>query len=824
MKETWRQRWRRQALVGVMLLAALTAFSPTSRSEAGTISGTVTDGDGAAIPNVAVKAVNIDDSTETIATIAANGITYTLDSLAAGTYKLEFSGDGHVSEWYEDAPMKECATPLELTDTSETTANAVLAAPPELPISITGTVTDSADAGVAGAEVCAYLDGETQPAKDDKYCATTADADEDGNGAGKYEIKGLDAGKYKLEIIPPTGENSLSEWYEDKTTFADATLVEVTEDATEPATADVKLDAGGSITGTVQDAAGNPLGNAEVKLYDSNDDLIKTEYTSDVDDATKGKYTFNGLSSGTYTVKFCADGYLDEWFNDTSEDTATDITVAAPDTTNIDNIAVTQLTMGDVIQGKVFESDGTTGLAGAKVCAYFDDEDPATPQPAKDDKYCDTTADDSDAAIPAGSYEIVGLAVGENYKLEITAPDGLNLLGEWHQDEEDFDSATSVTAASEATATDTNVTLTEGHIIKGVVRTEADLNGDGTADDPVAGAEVCAYFDDEDPATPQPAKDDKYCDTTADGSDAAIPAGSYTIDGLAVGGKYKLEITAPSEKNLLDTWYGDAENAADFDTATAVTATATGATADVTLDVGNIIKGVVSTEADLDGDDTADGPVAGAEVCAYLDGETQPAKDDKYCATTADADEDGNGAGSYEIVGLNAADYNLEITITNGANLFDEWYEDKATFADATAVTATATGATADVTLDAGGSISGTVTNNGEPFKCVLLNYYGPELPTEEPTSSMVESIWTDYQGKYTISGLKTGLYKVRFINNNSFVDVTPSIQYYNRKLDYTSATEISVTVPDATTDINAAWPFSGGKGLIPKLQLLLLD
>ena len=214
MKGTWRQEWRRQAIVGILLLAALTAFSPPSRSEAGTITGTVKDGAEAVIANVVVTAYKIDSDpvTETTATIAADGFTYTLENLAAGTYNLKFSGEGHILEWYEDAPMQQCATPLTVTADSNATVHAVLAAEPELPISITGTVTDSTDAAVEGATVCAYLDDGTgtQP-EADSGCATTAE----GNGAGKYEIKGLDAGDYKLKITPPSGENLLSEWYEE---------------------------------------------------------------------------------------------------------------------------------------------------------------------------------------------------------------------------------------------------------------------------------------------------------------------------------------------------------------------------------------------------------------------------------------------------------------------------------------------------------------------------------------------------------------------------------------------------------------------------------
>jgi hypothetical protein len=653
---------------GMAMLTALT-FLATS-SYAGTITGTVKDGDGAAITNVAVTAHNTEDATESSATIAGDGFTYTVD-LAAGTYQLYFSGDGHVSEWYEDAPMQDCATPITVTADSSTTADAVLAAEPVVNVdtgSITGTVT--------GADGTTGLGGVTvhvqNTSTDSSYQTTTSSADP----VGSYNIS-VPVGTYKVEFQAPDTEN-----------------------------------------------------------------------------------------------------LLDEWFNDTVEATATDVVVTKDTATeNID----AALTVGGIISGTVTEAaDGTTPVPNTYVYAFCGSDTPEYTSGGSLTGY--TSSGSTDAT---GAYELIGLATG-NCKVLFSAPDGENLLDEWNADKADFDSADAVAVVAGETNT-VDAALAAGGIISGTITEAAD---DTT---PVSNAQVYVYNSD---------NSDQFVKYS--GTD---DAGAYEIVGLPTG-SYKVRFIAPFNKNLVNEWNADKP---DFDSADAVAVVAGETnTVDAALAAGGIITGTVT---DPDGN-----PVKGVDVSVA---KSTVSGSLKWVYT--------DDTGKYTLQGLAAGDYKMYFNPKDKSlGLAPEWYDDKeggySTGFDSADVIAVTLGETQtiDAQLAKGGSISGTVTNDGAIFKCASVTLYGPDLPSEQPSYSL-DTMLTDYEGKYMFIGLSSGSYKVQFANDS----IEPYIQWYNGRAEYKCAAKVSVTAPNATTGIDAAWPVQlrqCGGSLIPALKVLLLN
>jgi uncharacterized protein len=146
--------------------------------------------------------------------------------------------------------------------------------------SIRGTVTDNTGAAVPNAAV--ELSGNGQPAR-----STTSGAD------GVYTFANLPTGTYTLAVTPPTAF---------VTGATGTTSVTVAAGAQANAAAFVldRVNANGSIRGTVRDASGVSVANAAIALT-GNGQAART-----ANSGADGVYTFAGVPAGTYTLTVTA--------------------------------------------------------------------------------------------------------------------------------------------------------------------------------------------------------------------------------------------------------------------------------------------------------------------------------------------------------------------------------------------------------------------------------------------------------------------------------------------------------------------------------------
>lgn len=177
-------------------------------------------------------------------------------------------------------------------------------------------------------------------------------------------------------------------------------------------------------------------------------------------------------------------------------------------------------------------------------------------------------------------------------------------------------------------------------------------------------------------------------------------------------------------------------------------------------------------------------PIAGVEVCPRREpyAETE-------CATT-------DSAGHYSLGGLIEGSYKINFS-ANRANLkyVSEFYDNKRYSDEADLVSV---GASENVTVDAqlaeGGSISGTLTEDG----------------TGDPVVGVVACAWTegrparcsrsDVTGSYQLNGLRSGEYVVEFEGGNQVNYLT---EFYKDANLLAEAEKVEVEAPNAVTGID---------------------
>jgi hypothetical protein len=273
----------------------------------------------------------------------------------------------------------------------------------------------------------------------------------------------------------------------------------------------------------------------------------------------------------------------------------------------------------------------------------------------------------------------------------------------------------------------------------------------------------------------------------------------YTTPGL-VSGSYRL---------YFDPYYGasvdyvaeyyDDQPALGSGTSIAVTAPGVVAGLDAALARGGKITGTVTA---------ADGgrPLAGVYVYIYTDTTVSRFDYVAYAST--------NDAGAYALTGLASGTYYLLFDPDSGEaeSYQQEYYNDQASLATATGVNVAAPATTGGVNASVvrGGSITGRVTVEGTG-----ASYEGASVYAYVSTSDLRESTSSDADGHYTLAGLSTGAYRVRFYDSFIFttgcVQISRSIsEYYNGQASYDAADPVAVTAPAATGNIDAALPLAG--------------
>jgi hypothetical protein len=264
---------------------------------------------------------------------------------------------------------------------------------------------------------------------------------------------------------------------------------------------------------------------------------------------------------------------------------------------------------------------------------------------------------------------------------------------------------------------------------------------------------------------------------------AGKQVGEYTISGLATG-SYKVEFF-PGEGNYLTQYFNGKGALAE---ATPVSTTAGSTTPGINgeLPVGGQISGRATDASTHSG-------IGKIFVCAAA-------------ATTSKCDTT-NSVGEYTISRLPSGSY--KVTFESSGGYLVQYYNGKSSSGEANpvAVTAGVTTGSIDAELLKGGQIKGTVVEAGTTTAlpgieaCAYLggNYAGCTN--------------TDSSGEYTISGLATGSYTVKFSAGSSLFGEAAGnyvTQYFNGKTTEGEANPVSVTVPSTTSGINAEMHHGG--------------
>lgn len=154
-----------------------------------------------------------------------------------------------------------------------------------------------------------------------------------------------------------------------------------------------------------------------------------------------------------------------------------------------------------------------------------------------------------------------------------------------------------------------------------------------------------------------------------------------------------------------------------------------------------------------------------------------------------------DASGAYQIPQVPSGSYKISFH-SNG--YIDQWYSAKAGSASADVITVSAPTATSgiDAAMVVGGKITGTVTasETGSWIRQVDVTVY------DAVTGQWVTSASTDDSGVYTVSGLSTGTYKIRFYGASGYLT-----QWYGNKADISSASVVSVTAAATTSGIDAS-------------------
>jgi len=735
---------------------------------------------------------------------------YTLTQLRSGDYRVGFSAPGFVGQYYLQASTTSEAEPVEV---AEGAVSPEINAELSPGASIAGRVT-SASSGepLADIEACASSVSDEGPS-----CARTG-------SSGEYTIADLAAGQYTVSF---SGAGYPAQYYSDTFSSEEAGRVSVTTGNT-AGSVDEELRGGGTISGTVSSAStGQPLEAIEVCASTRRRGFACAHSNA------AGQYTIAGLRPGEYAVEFeAAKGYLQTKFPHR-------VTVAAEVTTGGVDAAMQP---GGRITGQVREAATGNPLSGVRACAYQQKEY------ANLFGVCAET--DAD-----GAYTIEGLASGD-WVVGFSVRAG-DLAGQFFADASSIEEATPVTVTTGAATENVNASLVGGGEISGIVT--------GAAGAPLEGAEVCVrsageepheyrcantdgggiytvsglanglyelefddfakgygrqYYDDvywsvsatlvpvavgansegidaqlhrggkiagtvTDAATGQPLKGIEVCPREIPpegetpggflgGCVLTGGSGEYELSGITPG-EYEVSFSAPNHRFVPQKLAKHV----------IVAAEATDPGVDAAMAPGGRISGEVTDEAGAS--------LAGAEVCASA---TVAELNLGGCATT-------NAQGDYTIAGLEAATYKVHFEVVR-RNYATQYYAGVSRASQASTVTVAAGGEVSgiDAELKTGGEITGTVVApDGEPvefgFVCALGEAEGETRPSWCAT--------TEGNGEYTIVGLPSGSYVVRFEGEDGTAP-----QYYSGSYTVKEANLVAVTAGSKRSGIDAALSAGG--------------
>jgi hypothetical protein len=271
---------------------------------------------------------------------------------------------------------------------------------------ITGTVTDTSAAPIAGIEVCASEKGSESFFGLFGGCATT-------NAAGEYTLSGLTKGEYVVEFLSPaeSGLDYVTQYYRNRSSYSEAEAVTVREGETTKEI-DAELQEGGRISGRVTDATTRaPLAGILVCALSrpSGAGAEELEVGGCAQTGAGGEYTILALAAGEYTVGFTSAlsrqlNYVTQYYSGASAPAeARLVRVTLKNTTPDIDAALAE---AGWITGTVTAAANGAGLEGVLVCALT---------------VSGASLVTCEATEPGGTYTLHMLPAGE-YKVSFRGP------------------------------------------------------------------------------------------------------------------------------------------------------------------------------------------------------------------------------------------------------------------------------------------------------------------------------------------------------------------------------------------------------------------
>jgi hypothetical protein len=489
------------------MLSGLLAVAGSAAASSGSISGVVSDSRG--VPIAGIEVVASGPGNEVASAVTAADGSYTISSLAAGAYWVLFEPppasaahdpDNYLSQYEAGVVTGSGSPPVTVQGGAVTSGiDAALRAGG----TITGTVTDSADAPIQGATVVvAGLDRAGPPG------VVSPDTASDGS----FAVDRLPSGYYTVEAANHSGAAFLPTYFGETATASGAFGVAVSAGATTSGVA-IRALPGAEISGSVTDGSGDPVGGEHVTAFDPSGSAVGASASS----AADGSYLLAGLPSGSYRLEFNAPvpapildtpapNYLTQFY-----DGAGSLAGAAPVSATAGSVTPNidvRLAAGGEIQGTVTDASNKP-IASADVTAYRSDgTSAASTGTASDGTY-------TLAALPAGAYR-VGVT-DQSASPPGHAPafyGGSSLAG-----------AATITVSEGAAKTGIDLQQAAGAVIAGTIEDSAGRPIDGaTANAYDAAGDVVAGARDSPP--------------TGAYSIGGLPAGTYRVGFEATGGDY----------------------------------------------------------------------------------------------------------------------------------------------------------------------------------------------------------------------------------------------------------------------------------------------
>jgi hypothetical protein len=487
------------------------------------------------------------------------------DYTAADSYTIQYVGPDYANAYYSSGSTTGSSTAAPFTPTTATN-NGLNVALSAATGEITGTVTD-ASGNVDGARVEVFDATDTDSSVSAPVIASST---------GSYVVPGLASGSYIVEAIPPVNSADVAEYSGNVGDPYTATPVSVTSPGVSAGN-NIKLVAGGTVSGKITNSGGTAVGGVNVDVDDASGNVVYSSQT-----AADGTYAVTGVAPGTYWVNIDATqtdqqnktNYASQWFGATSgasnsleESSASAVTVTSANTTTISQA----LANGGELTGTIKDAGSSDPLSGDIV--VYD----AAGSPTE---YGDESDVGPTVSAP-GVYTIYGLPAGSYYVYFSGDNDWETYSGGTFSAVHDASgyygtggpqpsvptaSAVSVSANNTATA---NVSLPASASIQGIVT---------SGGNPVSGIAVGLY---DAAGNPVPAAAQTGLD------------GIYEVQGL-LPAAYKVGFSAGS--NLAFQFYNGVSTLA---AATAVTTTTGQITKGInaTLSTGGLITGTVTDAA-----------------------------------------------------------------------------------------------------------------------------------------------------------------------------------------------------------------------------------